>query len=152
MTCADILTMATNLLAENGASTVTLSEFNDRAPYILAAFCGEARLIDKRYREAFMLGNQPAFDIAITAAQIIISGAAVEEIVAVVSVQCIVALTAVEGDTGGNTCRQFIIVVCTIEYPCLFEQFKSVPCCTVHEMDFLDGEYRGYAGIGVARQ
>ena len=62
MTCADILTMATNLMAENGASTVTLSEFNDRAPYILAAFCGEARLIDKRYREAFMLGNQPAFD------------------------------------------------------------------------------------------
>ena len=62
MTCADILTMATNLLAENTGSTVTLSEFNERAPYILAAFCGEARLIDKHYREAFMLGNQPVFD------------------------------------------------------------------------------------------
>ena len=62
MTGQQALTMACNMLAEaNGGSDIPDS-FIDRAPYLLAAFCGEARVIDERYREAFSLGDQPAFD------------------------------------------------------------------------------------------
>ena len=62
MTGSDILTMACNLLAETSGDSVTVADLRARAPYILAAFCGEARVIDKRYREAFSLGTQPMFD------------------------------------------------------------------------------------------
>lgn len=62
MTCADILTQACNIIAEASGDTEAPVGFNARAPYILAAFCGEAKRIDKLYREAFSLGVQPSFD------------------------------------------------------------------------------------------
>lgn len=62
MTCADILTLACNIIAETSGDGEAPVGFNARAPYVLAAFCGEARMIDKLYREAFSLGAQPSFD------------------------------------------------------------------------------------------
>ena len=62
MTGQQALTMACNLVAESSGSTVRSADYTARAPYILAAFCGETRVIDKRYRDAFELGEQPEFD------------------------------------------------------------------------------------------
>jgi len=62
MTGQQALTMACNLIAEGTGTTLGCAEFTARAPYILAAFCGEARVIDKRYRDAFALEEQPDFD------------------------------------------------------------------------------------------
>lgn len=62
MTGQQALTMACNMLAEANGESEIPAGFIDRAPYLLAAFCGEARVIDQRYREAFSLDAQPEFD------------------------------------------------------------------------------------------
>lgn len=62
MICSDILTMASNLLCEASGTKLLSTDFSDRAPYILAVYCGEVGELDKNYREAFELEAQPVFN------------------------------------------------------------------------------------------
>lgn len=64
MTCSDILLAACNLISEEAGDRIDNKDFTARAPYVIAAFCGMASLVDKHYRKAFSLGAQPLFNRA----------------------------------------------------------------------------------------
>lgn len=50
MTCRDIYTVALEMVAE--ALDNDNSDYEERAPYLLASFCSTCRTLDARYREA----------------------------------------------------------------------------------------------------
>ena len=60
MKCNDIFKSALRLLNEKGAEDEN-EDYAERAPYILAAMFSEAARIDKLYREANGLCEQPVF-------------------------------------------------------------------------------------------
>lgn len=60
MKCSAILKNALRLLKAKGIED-GLGDFAERAPYILSAMFSEAARIDKRYRAANNLENQPRF-------------------------------------------------------------------------------------------
>ena len=60
MKCNEIFKSALRLLNEKGAEDEN-EDYAERAPYILAAMFSEAARIDKLYREANGLCEQPAF-------------------------------------------------------------------------------------------
>ena len=61
MTCTnrDIFTSALALIGESADGSV--SDYEERAPYLLGSFCTQARAIDKQIRRAQKLGTQPSF-------------------------------------------------------------------------------------------
>ena len=60
MKCNDIFKSTLRLLNEKGAEDEN-EDYAERAPYILAAMFSEAARIDKLYREANSLEEQPVF-------------------------------------------------------------------------------------------
>ena len=61
MTCTnrDIFASALALIGESADGFV--SDYEERAPYLLGSFCTQARAIDKQIRRARKLGTQPSF-------------------------------------------------------------------------------------------
>ena len=50
MTCNEIYTVALGMVCESSANNN--SDYEERAPYLLAAFCSSCRALDARYRKA----------------------------------------------------------------------------------------------------
>lgn len=64
MICESILTAACNMVSEASGPALATDDFKERAPYIIASFCGMAATADRHYRRAFSLGAQRAFNRA----------------------------------------------------------------------------------------
>ncbi len=61
MKCRDIYDAALKLIAELGDDNIT-ADYEERAPYLIAAFCCEVGASDKEYRRANSLDEQPSFN------------------------------------------------------------------------------------------
>ncbi len=61
MTVRSIYDCALRMLGENAGSCAE-GEFEERAPYIAAALCREARVLDSQYRRAFGDADGEVFD------------------------------------------------------------------------------------------
>lgn len=59
ITCTEIYESALAMIGERCAAQN--ADYAERAPYLLAAFCGEAGGIDRLYRKAKCCGEQPEF-------------------------------------------------------------------------------------------
>ncbi len=59
MTCNEIYTVALGMLCESSGNDN--SDYEERAPYLLASFCSACRALDARYRQANGLDTAPDF-------------------------------------------------------------------------------------------
>ena len=61
MVCKDIFDGALHVLGEGCINDAREREYEERAPYLIAAFCSEAASLDKHYRCAHGLEEQKEF-------------------------------------------------------------------------------------------
>lgn len=61
MICKDIYDASLALLGENSCDVGRAEDYEERAPYLLAAFCSEAGSLDRHYRRALGLSEQKEF-------------------------------------------------------------------------------------------
>ena len=59
MTCNEIYTVALGMVCESAQNNNT--DYEERAPYLLAAFCSSCRALDTQYRHANGLDDAPDF-------------------------------------------------------------------------------------------